>query len=95
MVMIRPLEDRVVVQLNKVEEKTTSGIILVDSAKELPAEGTVVAVGPGRYENGIRIAQDITVGDKVSFHQHSGVPIKVDGEEYKIFFAREIYGVIG
>ena len=93
--MIRPLEDRVVVQLNKVEEKTTSGIILVDSAKELPAEGTVVAVGPGRYENGIRIAQDITVGDKVSFHQHSGVPIKVDGEEYKIFFAREIYGVIG
>jgi len=93
--MIRPLEDRVVVQLDAIEEKTTSGLILVDSAKELPQEGTVVAVGPGRYENGIRIAQDLQVGDRVTFHQHSGVPIKVEGADYKIFFAREIYGVIG
>jgi len=95
MAMIRPLEDRVVVQLDEIEEKTTSGIILVDSAKELPAEGVVVAVGPGRYENGVRVAQDVTVGDRVSFHQHSGVPIKIEGEDYKIFFAREIYGIIG
>jgi len=93
--MIKPLEDRVVVELDPIEEKTTSGIILVDSAKELPQEGTVVAVGPGRYENGVRIALDIAVGDRVTFHQHSGVPIKVDGQDYKIFGSREIYGIIG
>ncbi len=82
---ISPLGDRVVVKPSTREEVTKSGIILPDTAKEKPQEGTIVAVGPGRLsEDGKRIAMEVKVGDKVLYAKYAGSEIKLDGEEYLI-----------
>ena len=64
-ISIKPLEDRVVVKTNEAEQKTASGLVIPDTAQEKPQEGTVVAVGPGRFDDGVRVPMDIKVGDVV------------------------------
>lgn len=93
--MIRPLGDRVVVKALPSEEKTKSGIVLPDTAKEKPQEGEVVAVGSGRLlDNGQRVAIDVKVGDKVIYSKYAGNEIKIDGEEYLILRESDILGVV-
>lgn len=93
--MIRPLGDRVVVKALPQEEKTKSGIVLPDTAKEKPQQAEVVAVGPGRLmENGQRATLDLKAGDKVLFSKYSGNEVKVEEEEYLILREMDILAVI-
>ena len=75
---LRPLEDRIVVKANEGEEMTSSGLVIPDTAKEKPVEGTVVAVGPGRFEDGDRVPLDVAVGDKVIYSKYGGTEVKVE-----------------
>ncbi|EPD67747.1 co-chaperone GroES [Corynebacterium pyruviciproducens] len=94
MAQIKPLEDRILVQINEAETTTASGLVIPDSAKEKPQQATVKAVGPGRFEDGKRIPLDISEGDVVVFSKYGGTEIKFDGEEYLILSARDILAVI-
>jgi len=91
---IKPLSDRVLVQPAPAEEKTDSGIIIPDSAKEKPQEGTVVAAGPGKVENGNKIEMSVEEGDKVLYGKYSGTEVTLDGEEYLIMRESDILGII-
>ena len=92
---IRPLNDRILVKRLEGEEKTAGGIIIPDSAKEKPAEGEVVAVGPGKLnEAGERVAMDVAVGDRVLFSKYGGSEVKLDGEDFLIMREDDILGVI-
>lgn len=92
---IRPLNDRILVKRVQEEETTKGGIIIPDSAKEKPAEGEVVAAGPGRLnENGDRMAIDLKKGDRVLFSKYGGTDVKLDGEDYLIMREDDILGVI-
>jgi chaperonin GroES len=92
----RPLHDRVVVKRVESEAKTKGGIIIPDTAKEKPAEGEIVAVGPGaRDESGKQIALDVQVGDRVLFGKWSGTEVKLDGEDLLIMKEADIMGIIG
>ena len=92
----RPLGDRVVVRRVEEEAKTKGGIIIPDTAKEKPQEGTVVAVGPGRWdEDGEkRIPLDVSTGDVVIYSKYGGTEIKYNGEEYLILSARDVLAVV-
>jgi len=92
---IKPLADRVVIKALPMEEKTKSGIIMPDTAKEKPQEGEVVAVGPGKVEKGERIPLDVKVGDRVIYSKYAGTEVKYDGEEYLILRESDILAVIG
>jgi chaperonin GroES len=90
-IKIQPLEDRIVVQTNEAEQTTASGLVIPDTAKEKPQEGTVLAVGPGRVDdNGKRIPLDISEGDTVIYSKYGGTEIKYSGEEYLILSARDV-----
>ncbi|MCW9707831.1 MULTISPECIES: co-chaperone GroES [Fodinibius] len=91
---IKPLSDRVLVQPEPAEEKTSSGIIIPDTAKEKPQEGTVVAAGPGKVENGTKIDMSVKEGDKVLYGKYSGTEITLDGEEYLIMREADILGIV-
>ena len=92
---IRPLNDRILVKRLEGEEKTAGGIIIPDSTKEKPAEGEVVAVGPGKLnEAGARVAMDVAVGDRVLFSKYGGTEVKLDGEDFLIMREDDILGVI-
>jgi len=92
---LRPLQDRILVQRVKEEEKTKGGIIIPDTAKEKPAEGKVVAVGKGKLsEEGKRIALEVKKGDRILFGKYSGNEIKIEGEEYLIMREDDVLGVI-
>ncbi|BCO10415.1 MULTISPECIES: co-chaperone GroES [Desulfolithobacter] len=92
---IRPLNDRILVKRLEGEEKTAGGIIIPDSAKEKPAEGEVIAVGPGKLgDNGERVAIDVKVGDRVLFSKYGGTDVKLDGEDYLILREDDILGVV-
>ncbi len=92
---IRPLQDRVVVRRTEEENKTAGGIVLPDSATEKPAQGEVLAVGPGRLlDNGDVRPVDVKVGDTVVFGKYASNTIKVDSEELLILSESEIYGVV-
>jgi chaperonin GroES len=91
---VRPLHDRVIVQRIKEEEKTKGGIIIPDTAKEKPQEGKVIAVGPGRHEDGKVIALDVKAGDRILFGKYSGTEIKLNGEEHLILREEDILGVL-
>ncbi|MCM3729700.1 co-chaperone GroES [Neobacillus cucumis] len=94
--MLRPLGDRIVIELVESEEKTASGIVLPDSAKEKPQEGKVVAVGNGRVlENGERVALDVAVGDRIIFSKYAGTEVKFQGVEYLILRESDILAVVG
>ena len=92
---IRPLNDRILVKRLEGEERTAGGIIIPDSAKEKPAEGEVVAVGPGKLNDaGERVAMDVAVGDRVLFSKYDGSEVKLDGEDFLIMREDDILGVI-
>jgi chaperonin GroES len=91
---IRPLHDRVIVKRIEEEEKTKGGIIIPDTAKEKPQEARVVAVGPGRHDDGKVIPLGVKAGDKILFGKYSGTEIKLDGEEHLILREEDILGVI-
>jgi chaperonin GroES len=93
---LQPLEDRIVVQAIEGDQTTASGLVIPDTAKEKPQEGTVVAAGPGRWnEDGTgRVALDVKVGDKVVYSKYGGTEVKVDGEEYLILSARDVLAVL-
>ncbi|WP_042357624.1 co-chaperone GroES [Bacillus rubiinfantis] len=93
--MLRPLGDRIIIELVETEEKTASGIVLPDSAKEKPQEGKVVAVGSGRVlDNGERVALDVSVGDRIIFSKYSGTEVKYQGTEYLILRESDILAVV-
>ncbi|MGC9364205.1 MAG: co-chaperone GroES [Fidelibacterota bacterium] len=92
---LKPLADRVVVKPSEAEEKTSGGIILPDTAKEKPQEGTVVAVGPGKVsENGTKVAMEVKVGDKVLYGKYSGTEITIDGVEHLIMRESDILAIV-
>jgi chaperonin GroES len=91
---LKPLEDRIVVRANEEENTTSSGIVIPDTAKEKPQEGTVVAVGPGRFEEGARVPLDVAVGDTVIYSKYGGTEVKVEGDEYLILSARDVLAVV-
>ena len=92
---LRPLGDRVVIQPTPREEMTKSGIVLPDTAKEKPQEGSVIAVGPGAFDNdGKCIAIDVKVGDKVLYAKYAGTEFKVDDEELLIVSQKDILAVV-
>jgi chaperonin GroES len=91
---LKPLEDRIVVKPGEEEEKTVSGIVIPDTAKEKPQEGSVVAVGPGRFEEGQRVPLDVAVGDTVIYSKYGGTVFKVEGDEYLILSARDVLAII-
>jgi chaperonin GroES len=93
---LEPLEDRVVVKpIEEGTQKTPTGIIIPDTAKEKPQEGEVVATGPGRFEDGKRIPLDVKVGDRVLYSKYGGTEIKHGGEEYLILSARDVLAIVG
>ena len=94
-VNIKPLEDKILVQANEAETTTASGIVIPDTAKEKPQEGTVLAVGPGRYDdNGKRIPIDVEEGDVVIYSKYGGTEVKYGGEEYLVLSARDLLAVV-
>jgi chaperonin GroES len=94
-VNIKPLEDRIVVQALEAETTTASGIVIPDTAKEKPQEGTVLAVGPGRVDDkGNRIPIDVSEGDVVLYSKYGGTEVKYAGQEYLVLSARDVLAVI-
>lgn len=94
--MIKPLGDRVLVEASAKEEKTASGIVLPDTAKEKPQEGKVVAVGSGAVnKDGQRIPLEVKEGDRVLFSKYAGTEIKYEGKEYLIMKESDIHAIIG
>jgi len=94
--MLKPLGDRVVIELVESEEKTASGIVLPGTAQEKPQEGKVVAVGAGRVlDNGERVAVEVSVGDRIIFSKYSGTEVKYEGAEYLVLRESDIVAVIG
>jgi len=92
---IRPLNDRILVQRLESEETTAGGIIIPDSAKEKPAEGEIVAVGPGKLnDKGERVTLDLQTGDRVLFSKYGGTDVKYDGQDYLIMREDDILCVI-
>ena len=92
--MIQPLSDRVVVRAQDAEETTASGLYIPDSAKEKPQKGTVVAVGPGRVENGTKIDMTVSTGDLVLYGKYSGSEVSIDGQDLLIVRESDILGII-
>ena len=92
---IKPLEDRVLVAPLEAEKTTASGLVIPDTAKEKPQEGSVVAIGPGRIDdNGNRVPLDVSEGDKVIYSKYGGTEVKYAGQEYLILSARDILAVV-
>ena len=91
-VTIKPLEDRILVQTLEAEQTTASGLVIPDTAKEKPQEGTVIAVGPGRFDDAgaKRIPLDVKVGDVVIYGKYSGTEIEVNGKDVKILRETDI-----
>ena len=94
--MLRPLGDRVIIELIEAEETTSSGIVLPGTAQEKPQEGNVIAVGNGLIrENGSRTELDVKEGDRVIFSKYAGSELKYEGKEYLILRENDILAVIG
>ena len=92
--MIRPLGDRVVIEVAQAETKTASGIILADTAKEKPMKGVIVAVGPGEFQNGTRLPPDVKTCDAVIYSKYAGTEVKVDGKDYLVVRQSDILAVV-
>jgi len=88
--MLKPLADRVLIEPAPAEEKTASGIIIPDTAKEKPLQGKVIAVGPGKKDEPMTVKE----GDNVLYGQYSGTEIKLDGKTYLIMREADVYGII-
>jgi chaperonin GroES len=92
---IKPLGDRVVIKVLESEERTKSGIVLPDTAKEKPQQGEVLAVGSGEIIDGKKVALEVKEGDKVIYSKYAGTEVKVDGEEYLILRQSDILAIVG
>lgn len=93
-IMIKPLEDRVLLKMKDAEETTKSGIILSSGSQEKPQIAEVIAVGPGKVEEGKKIEMNIKVGDKVITSKYSGTEIKYEGEEYIIVKESDVLAIV-
>jgi chaperonin GroES len=93
-VSIKPLGDRIVLEAIEKEEKTASGIVLPDTAKEKPQEGRVIAVGSGRWENGQKIELEVKLGDRVIFSKYAGTEVKVGDKEYLILRESDVLAIV-
>jgi len=92
---LKPLSDRIVIKASEAEEKTASGIILPDTAKEKPQEGEVVAVGPGKVnDSGAIIKMSLKKGDKVLYGKYSGTEVNVEGQELLIMRESDILATL-
>lgn len=91
---LKPLGDKVVLQYQDVEEKTESGIILPDSAKEKSQEAVVIAVGPGKCKDGQKVPMQVKEGDKVILSEYGGTEVKIGDEEYKIVSQDDILAIV-
>ncbi len=93
---LRPLADRVIVEPLEQEEKTASGLLLPETAKEKPQEGMIVAIGPGRWdeEGKKRLEMEVALGDKVVFAKYSGTEIKIGDKKYLILGEKDILAVV-
>ena len=92
---LKPLSDRVIVRQSEAEEKTASGIVLPDTAKEKPTKGEVVAVGPGKLDDkGKRMEIGLRAGDTVYYGKYSGTDVEVDGEKFVILRESDVLGVL-
>lgn len=95
-ITLKPLGDRVVIEPTAKEEVTKSGIVLPDTAKEKPQEGTIVAVGSGRLnDKGERQALEVQVGNKVLYAKYAGTEFKQEGKEYLILSEKDILAIVG
>ncbi|NLY92131.1 MAG: co-chaperone GroES [Firmicutes bacterium] len=93
---IKPLGERIVIKVLESEEKTKSGIVLPDTAKEKPQMGEVLAVGSGKVlENGQKLPMEVKVGDKVLFAKYAGTEVKLDGEEYMVLKESDVLAILG
>ena len=93
---LKPLDDRIVVKPNEAEEKTASGLVIPDTAKEKPQQGSVLAVGPGRRsdQTGDLIPLDVKVGDTVVYSKYGGTEITVDGDDLLILTSRDVLAIM-
>jgi chaperonin GroES len=92
---LKPMQDRVIVKQSEAEEKTKSGILLPDSAKEKPTKGSVIAVGPGKTDDSGKLhALDVKVGDQVYYGKYAGTDVEVNGEKFVILRESDILGVL-
>jgi chaperonin GroES len=92
---IKPLGERIVIKVLESEEKTKSGIVLPDTAKEKPQMGEILAVGPGKtLENGQKVPMEVKVGDKVLFAKYAGTEVKLDDEEYMVLKESDVLAII-
>jgi len=95
-VNVKPLQDRVIVKRLEAEEKTESGIIIPDTAKEKPQKGKVVAVGPGKVmDSGTKVELTVKAGDNILFSKYAGTDINIGNDEYLIMREDDILGIIG
>jgi chaperonin GroES len=92
---VAPLADRVVVKPLEEAESMRGGLYIPDTAKEKPQQGEIVAVGPGRYEDGKRVPLEVKVGDKVLYGKYSGTEVTLDGEQRLILRESDVLAVIG
>jgi chaperonin GroES len=94
---LKPLDDRIVVKANEAEERTASGLVIPDTAKEKPQQGTVLAVGPGRRseQSGNLIPLDVAVGDTVVYSKYGGTEITIDGDDLLILTSRDVLAIVG
>lgn len=93
--MLRPLGDRVIIEVAKEEEKTVGGIVLASAAKEKPQSGTIIAVGAGRtLESGEHAPVPVKAGEQVMFEKYAGTEVKYEGKEYLIIDAKDIIAVV-
>ena len=92
--MLKPLADRVVIEVAEAETKTASGIILADTSKEKPMKGKVIAAGPGAYQNGVLVPMTVKEGDMVVYSKYSGSEIKLDGQELLIVRQSDILAIL-
>ena len=91
---LRPLSNRVVIKFAEAEEKTQSGIILTASAQEKPQSAEVIAIGPGKVENGVLVPMTVKVGDKIIASKYAGTSVKFDGVEYTILSEDDIFAIV-
>ena len=94
-VKVAPLADRVVIKALEETESMRGGLYIPDTAKEKPQQGEVVAVGPGRVEDGKRVEMELKVGDKVLYGKYSGTEVTLDNEQYLILRESDVLAVIG
>jgi chaperonin GroES len=93
---LKPLDDRIVVKPNEAEERTASGLVIPDTAKEKPQQGAVLAVGPGRWsdDEGKHFALDIKVGNTVLYSKYGGTEVTIDGQDLLILTSRDVLAIV-